>query len=423
MKVKFITLGCKTNIYESDAVKKLFLEAGYEMGGEEADIYVVNTCTVTAAGAQKSRQAISRCIRENPDAIVAVTGCLAQTEADKIKAIKGVSVVCGNNEKGRLLSLVEEAMKKKAQVVSCGDIMKADFEEIALATEQSRIRANVKIQDGCSNYCAYCIIPYARGRVRSRSIEKIEEEVRLLAKKGYGEIVLTGIHIGSYGRDMDNKVTLIDVMERVCAVEGVKRVRLGSLEPVVITPDFVNRAKALKNLCPQFHMSLQSGCNETLKRMNRHYTAEEYYKAVTLLRESLEDTAITTDLMVGFPGETEEEFKKSYDFCKKTGFAQMHIFKYSVRRGTRAEKLPNQVSKAVKDERSGKMLALAREMQKDFYESCKGKRTVVLAEQKKGDSYHCTTANYMDIYVKSDKDITGEFVDVILNGDGTGELC
>ncbi len=422
MRVKFVTLGCKTNIYESDAIKKLFLEDGFEITHGTADVYVVNTCTVTGTGAQKSRQAISRCVRENPEAVVAVTGCLAQTETEKIKAIAGVAVVCGNNEKGRLLSLVKKAIAEKGQIVCCGDIMEAGFEEITLATEQSRIRANVKIQDGCNNYCAYCIIPYARGKVRSRQIDKIQEEVRLLAEKGYSEVVLTGIHIGSYGKDLDSKITLIDVLERVCAVSGIKRVRLGSLEPVAITTDFVNRAKSLENLCPQFHMSLQSGCDETLKRMNRRYTAEEYKRAVECLRENLADVAVTTDLMVGFPGETDEEFEKSYSFCKEIGFAQMHIFKYSVRKGTRAEKYPNQIPKFVKEERSSKMLALADKMQREFYQSYRGKEVIVLGEQEKNGKFHCTSANYMDIYVESDRDITGRFLKVVADGNGEGKI-
>ncbi|MBE7012377.1 MAG: tRNA (N(6)-L-threonylcarbamoyladenosine(37)-C(2))-methylthiotransferase MtaB [Ruminococcaceae bacterium] len=422
-RVKFVTLGCKTNIYESDAMAKLFIEEGYSITEDKADVYVINTCTVTGTGAQKSRQAISRAVRENPDAVVAVVGCLAQTESETVSQIEGVDIVCGNKGKGDILRLVREALLSKKQIVACGDIMAEDsFEEIALTSEQSRIRANVKIEDGCNNYCSYCIIPYARGKVRSRNIEKIEEEVKILAEKGYFEIVLTGIHIGSYGKDLNNGLTLIDVIERVCGVEGIRRVRLGSLEPVVITEDFVKRAKKLKNLCPHFHMSLQSGCDETLKRMNRHYTAEEFKNAVKLLRENIPNTAITTDVIVGFPGETEEEFEKSYEFCRQIGFMQMHIFKYSSRKGTRAEKFPNQIPKKIKEERSRKLLSLAENMQKAFYMSYEGAETEVLAEQLKGDFYHCTTANYMDIYVKSDRDISGEIIIVKLDGKGHGEI-
>lgn len=421
--VKFITLGCKTNIYESDAMASLFRDKGYEITDGVADVYIINTCTVTGTGAQKSRQAISRAVRENPDAVVAVMGCLAQTESEVIRNLDGVDIVCGNSGKGEIVTLVERAFAEKSQILSCGDIMEEEvFEEISLAEEQSRIRANVKIEDGCNNYCSYCIIPYARGKVRSRNIDRIEEEVKALAEKGYLEIVLTGIHIGSYGKDLKNGLSLIDVIERVCSVDGIKRVRLGSLEPVVITENFVNRAKKLKNLCPHFHMSLQSGCDETLKRMNRHYTADEFYNAVKLIRENIPDTAITTDVIVGFPGETEEEFEKSYEFCKSIGFMQMHIFKYSSRKGTRAEKFPNQLPKKVKEERSRKLLNLAEKMQKEFYLSYKDKKIEVLAEQLKGDVYHCTTSNYMDIYVKCDTEISGELKTVRLDGLGGGEI-
>lgn len=424
MKVKFITLGCKTNIYESDAMAKLFKDKGFEIEENGAsDVYVINTCTVTGTGAQKSRQAIGKAHRENPLGIIAVTGCLAQTETEVISAMEGVDIVCGNNEKGKIAELVLKVLKDKKQQISCGDIGgEREFEELTLATEQSRIRANVKIEDGCNNFCTYCIIPYARGRVRSRNIDKIEEEVLCLAKKGYREIVLTGIHIGSYGRDFEKGPSLIDVIERVCKVSGIERVRLGSLEPVAITEDFVRRAKGLKNLCPHFHLSLQSGCDETLKRMNRHYSTEEYRAAVKLLRDNIENTAITTDLMVGFSGETEEEFEKSYNFCKEIGFMQMHIFKYSVRKGTKAEKFPNQLPNKVKEERSRKMLELAQNMQREFYKQYKGEKLLVLAEQKKGDKFHCTTANYMDIYVESREDISGQILPVILDGEGSGKI-
>ena len=415
MRVKFITLGCKTNTYESDAMGKLFIDKGYEIAEEgTADIYVINTCTVTGTGAQKSRQAIGKAIREKADALIAVTGCLAQTETEKIKEIPGVDIVIGNSGKNRIVELVEEANEKKKQIVFCKDIMEEiSFEEIANTAVQSRIRANVKIEDGCNNYCTYCIIPYARGKVRSRDINKIEEEVIALSKAGYREIVLTGIHIGSYGKDLKEDISLID---------GIERVRLGSLEPVVITEDFVKRAKKLENLCPHFHMSLQSGCDETLKRMNRHYTAEEYKKAVKLLRDNIPDTSITTDLMVGFPGETDEEFEKSYEFCKSIGFMQMHIFKYSIRKGTRAEKFPDQISKKVKEERSKKMLSLAEDMKKAFYEKYEGRETQVLFEVENDGIYHCTTPNYMDIYVKSEEELSGEIKTVVLDGKCKGKL-
>ncbi len=411
MTVKFITMGCKTNFYESQAMAELFRRRGFEVvDNGSADVFVVNTCAVTSIGAQKSRQQISRAKRKNPDAVVAVVGCLAQTDTESIRRM-GVDVVVGNDGKDKVPQLVEEALQGK-KAVACGDIMKVrKFEEMCLVSEQSRIRANVKIEDGCDNFCAYCIIPYARGPVRSRDLEKIVEETKLLRDNGYIEIVLTGIHIGSYGKDLKNGTGLVDVIEAVCAVEGIKRVRLGSVEPVVITEEFAERISKLSNLCPQFHLSLQSGCTETLKRMKRRYTAEEYFEAVERLRAKIKDVSITTDLMVGFPGETDEEFEKSYEFCRKIGFMQMHVFKYSIRKGTVAEKMENQVPEQVKEERSGKMLELSDRMKADFYESFRGREIEVLAEQKTRDGrYHATAANYMEFLVESDEDITGKIV-------------
>lgn len=411
MTVKFITLGCKTNFYESQAMAELFRQKGYTVTEEAfADIYVINTCAVTGTGAQKSRQQIGKVRKKNPDAIVAVVGCYVQTEPEFIEKAD-VDVLVGNSGKNRIVELVEEAAKGK-NVVFRGDIMKErEFEEVCLTASQSRIRANVKIEDGCDNFCTYCIIPYARGPVRSRDLHKILEEVKMLSENGFIEIVLTGIHIGSYGKDLRNGMGLIDVIEAVCGVPGIKRVRLGSVEPVVITEDFVKRISKLPNLCPQFHLSLQSGCDETLKRMKRRYSTGEYMAAVKLLRESIKDAAITTDLMVGFPGETDEEFLKSYEFCKSVGFMQMHVFKYSIRRGTVAEKMENQVPEKIKEIRSKKMLELAENMKKAFYDSFKGRELEVLAEQRTADGrYHSTAANYMEFFVESDTDIRGHIV-------------
>ncbi len=412
MTVKFITLGCKTNFYESQAMAELFREKGYEIIEKgRADIYVINTCTVTGTGAQKSRQHIRKAKKENPDAIVAVTGCYSQVEPEEVEKLAEVDVMVGTSGRARIVELVEEAFRGR-RIIEHKDIMKVrDYEELCLTPMQSRIRANVKIEDGCNNFCTYCIIPYARGPVRSRSIEKIVEEVWLLSKNGYAEIVLTGIHIGSYGKDLNDGTGLIDVVEAVCGVEGIKRVRLGSVEPVVITEDFVKRAAKLKNLCPQFHLSLQSGCDATLARMKRRYTAAEFAAAVERLRKYIKDTSITTDVIVGFPGETENEFKESYDFCEKIGFMQMHIFKYSKRKGTVAEKMPRQVPEEIKDERSDLMIALGDEMKKEFYDGYRGVEAEVLVEQKmKNGKYHATTANYMDVYIDSEEDISGTFV-------------
>ncbi len=411
MTVKFITMGCKTNFYESQAMAELFRKSGFEITEAGlADVFVINTCAVTSIGAQKSRQQISRAKRKNPDAVIAVVGCLAQTDLESIEKI-GVDIIVGNDGKERLPQLVEEALSGKKSV-ACGDIMKVRvFEELCPVSSQSRIRANVKIEDGCDNFCAYCIIPYARGPVRSRAMGKIIEEVTLLAQNGYTEIVLTGIHIGTYGKDLKDGTGLGDVIGAVCEVEGIKRVRLGSVEPPVITEEFVERISKLSNLCPHFHLSLQSGCTETLERMKRRYTADEYRRAVDLLRSKICDTSITTDVIVGFPGETDEEFEKSYEFCKSIGFMQMHIFKYSVRKGTAAASFDNQIPEPVKEERSQRMIALGEEMKKAFYESFRGRDIEVLAEQKTHDGrYHATAANYMEFLIESDEDITGKLV-------------
>ena len=413
MKVKFITLGCKTNFYESQALGEMFKAAGYTVvKSGKADVIVVNTCAVTSMGAQKSRQQIHKAKKENPTAVIVVMGCYSQIDPKALEDSSDIDVLLGTSGRNRIIELVEKAQKGKRQVVH-GDIMKErEFEELGIATDQSRIRATVKIEDGCSNFCTYCIIPYARGPVRSRSLENIVKEVNQLAENGFSEVVLTGIHIGSYGRDLKGKLGLIDVVEAVCNVGGIKRVRLGSVEPVVITEDFVNRAKKLKNLCPQFHLSLQSGCTETLKRMKRRYTAEEYMQAVKLLRANIPETSITTDLMVGFPGETDEEFEESYAFCKAVGFMQMHIFKYSKRPGTVAADMENQVPEQVKEQRSQKMLALEQQMKTEFYNSYKGRTVEVLAEVRTKDGrYHATTANYMDVFVESDEDISGQIVE------------
>lgn len=411
--VKFITLGCKTNIYESEAMAELFKEKGYEVISEEdtpADICVINTCTVTGVGAKKSRQQIRRAKRLNPNAVIAVTGCFAQTEPEAVKEI-GADIIIGSSGKSRIVELSEAALDGR-QTGIVGDILSEhEYEELPITQTQSRIRANIKIEDGCNNFCTYCIIPYARGPVRSRDINKIIAEATALAEHGYNEIVLTGIHIGSYGKDINNKHTLIDIIEALDKIGGIERIRLGSIEPVIITEEFVNRAAELKHLCPQFHLSLQSGSEATLKRMNRHYTPSEYRKAVNLLRGNIPDTSITTDLMVGFVGETDAEFDESYEFCKSIGFMQMHIFKYSVRRGTRAEKLSGRINEHTKEQRSRKMLELAEYMKREFYQNYYGKPLPILLEQQKENGlYHGTTPNYMDILVKTKPNMEGKTI-------------
>lgn len=403
--VKFITLGCKTNIYESEALKQIFAEKGYtiiEKG--KADICVVNTCTVTGTGAAKSLKYIRRARRENPCGILAVMGCLAQTEAERLKNEENIDVLIGTKGRGKIVEMCEEALDGK-KVFSVGDILHTtEYEELGIVRSQHRIRAEIKIADGCNNFCSYCKIPYARGPVRSRDIEKIAEEARVTAKEGYKEIVLTGIHIGSYGKDLKDGTSLIDVIERVSKeAEGV-RIRLGSLEPVMITEEFTRRAKMINNLCPQFHLSLQSGCDKTLSDMRRHYTAQDFKNAVKNLRSSFKDAAVTTDLIVGFPGETNEDFEESKRFCEEIGFAQMHIFPYSVRKGTAAALLKDRVNETEKSRRTHIMLDSAAKMKKNFCEEYKGKTAEVLFEQKKDGMWSGMTQNYIEVRCAFDGD-------------------
>ncbi len=408
MTVKFITLGCKTNIYESSAMAQLFAERGYEVVQRgNADICVINTCTVTATGASKSLKQIRRARRENPNAVIAVCGCLAQTESDRLRG-EGIDVLLGNKHRGEIVQLCEEALsgRKTDKIV---DILKEkSFEELGAIHRQSRVRAEIKIEDGCNNFCSYCKIPYARGPVRSRGLDKIAEEARLLGGNGYKEIVLTGIHIGSYGLDLSDGTSLIDVMELVDKESGAERLRLGSLEPVMITEEFTRRASALKSLCPQFHLSLQSGCDKTLAAMRRRYTTADFKKAVHNLRTAFADAAITTDLIVGFPGETEEDFEASRKFCEEMNFAQMHIFPYSVREGTAAASLSDRVSDADKDRRTHIMLKSAADMKKNFCEAYIGKEVEVLFEQKKDGLWSGMTRNYIEVRLKSDENLKCE---------------
>lgn len=413
MKVKFITLGCKTNIYESEAMAQMFEAAGYTVvSSGAADICVINTCTVTGTGAAKSLKQIRRARRENPNAVLAVTGCLAQTEADKLRQAENIDVLIGVSGRNKIVSLCEAALNgKKTDCVE--DVSKTvKFEELGIVRRQRRIRAEIKIEDGCNNFCSYCKIPYARGPVRSRNIEKIAEEAAAIAAGGYAEIVLTGIHIGSYGKDLKDGTGLIDVMETVSRSAPGLRIRLGSLEPVMITEEFTSRAAELSGLCHQFHLSLQSGCDKTLAAMRRHYTAEEYRRGVENLRAAFPDAAITTDLIVGFPGETDEDFEESRRFCEEIGFAQMHIFPYSVREGTLAAKMPNRVPDAKKTERAHIMLSLAADMKRRFCEGFIGRELPVLFEQQRNGMWSGMTENYIEVRCKSDKDFRGSIATV-----------
>lgn len=413
-KVSFCTLGCKVNQYETEAMSSLFKQRGYEIASfdDVCDIYIINTCTVTGEGERKSRQMIRRAHSTNPDSTIVVTGCMSQVSPEKVAQMEGVSIVMGTSERTRIVDNVEEYIRenKKHQV---SDIMKKrDYEEMWISSYEDKTRAFVKIEDGCTEFCTYCIIPYARGPVRSRKSESIKKEVTELAKNGYREIVLTGIHIGSYGRDLKNK-TLLDAIKAVNEVSDIKRIRLGSVEPRVLTKDFIEEISKMPKVCDHFHISLQSGCNRTLKAMNRKYTTEEYKEAVENLRKAYKNPAITTDIIAGFPGESEEDFNVSYEFMKEISFSEAHIFPYSPRKGTKAADFPNQLEKKVKNERAKKMIELSKKLHNEYLSNFVGDIKEVLFERKAKDGYfEGHMSNYICVKVKSDEDLSHKFKNV-----------
>ena len=416
-KVAFYTLGCKVNQYETEAMLEMFEKEGYsQVDSEEfADVYVINTCTVTHMSDRKSRQYIRRMKKKNPDAIIAVVGCYSQVSPEEILDIEEVNLVMGTNERR---TIVEEIKKLDAskKVSTVDDIMKVRaFEEIEISQSNGKTRAFMKIQDGCDRFCSYCIIPYARGgKVRSRSMESIIEEVKKLASNGYKEIVLTGIHVASYGKDIkDDQMTLLNVIKEINKVEEIQRIRLSSVEPVLFTDEFVSEVSKMKKVCPHYHLSLQSGCDETLKRMNRRYTIEEYKNIVDRLRENIPNVAITTDVIVGFPGETNEEFNKTYEFLRDIELSQMHIFKYSPRKGTPAATMENQIDPQMKQFRSEKLLNLSKENFNKFASKFIGEELEVLFEQNIVDNkYEGLTPNYIRVVVDSNEDIRGQILKV-----------
>ena len=419
-KVAFYTLGCKVNQYETEAMLELFEKEGYEKAETEdyADVYVINTCTVTHMSDRKSRQYIRRMKKKNPDSIIAVVGCYSQVSPEEILEIEEVNLVMGTNERRTIVDEIkklEQAQgEKKASTVD--DIMKVRaFEEIEISQSNGRTRAFMKIQDGCDRFCTYCIIPYARGgKVRSRDMESIVNEAKTLAENGYEEVVLTGIHVASYGKDSrENKVGLLDVIKRINEIDGIKRIRTSSVEPVLFTDEFVDEVSKMEKVMPHYHLSLQSGCDDTLKRMNRRYTTSEYKEIVDKLRREIPDVAITTDVIVGFPGETEEEFDKTYNYLKELELSQMHIFKYSPRKGTKAADMENQVNPQLKHERSEKLLNLNKENFKKFASRMLNKEFDVLFEQSIGDNkYEGLTPNYLKTIVESNDDIAGKILKV-----------
>lgn len=426
-------LGCKVNSYEIEAMQQMLQEKGYNIVAfdEIADIYIVNTCTVTNIADRKSRQMLHRAKQLNPEAVVVAVGCYVQTGKERIEKDGCIDLAIGNNRKREIVEILEEYLEsRQGQGSAVVDINHTyEYEEMQLHQTAEHTRAYIKIQDGCNQFCSYCAIPYARGRVRSRKAENIISEVRGLAEKGYQEVVLTGIHISSYGIDFDGEQwdkglsvekyrsggleysgesRLVDLVERLHEEEGIRRIRLGSLEPRIITEDTAGRLAALPKVCPHFHLSLQSGCDETLRRMNRHYTTGEYCKSVEYLRRAFDYPAITTDVIVGFPGETKEEFEQTRKFLEKIDFYEMHVFKYSQRAGTVAAGLPGQIPETVKTARSSELLQMEKRQSIEFRRKYIGRRAVVLFEENKiidGESYLTGhTADYVRIAVKQEKD-------------------
>lgn len=409
----FYTLGCKVNQYETEAIAEQFTSKGYEIRdfSEPADVYVINTCSVTAMSDRKSRQIIRRAKKQNPHSTVIVTGCYAQVAPDEVLKIDGVNLVIGTNEKSRIVAEAEK-LTEAAKSVCVHDISHThDFEEMAVSGYSSMTRAYIKIQEGCNQFCSYCIIPYARGPIRSRNPKAVVEEAKRLVADGFTEIILVGIHIASYGLDRKD-TSLADIILEINKLSGIKRIRLSSIEPMTLSPAFIEKISPADKLCPHFHLSLQSGCDETLKRMNRRYTTAQYAEIVKSIRESFEGAAITTDIMTGFPGETDEEFEKSAEFAEKMKFSDIHIFKYSPRPGTPAAKYPNQITPEKKDERSKVLERIRQKSEKEYLSGFIGTEAEVLFEQpseKYKGYFEGKTANYITVLVKSDEDLSFKY--------------
>ena len=403
MRVAIYTLGCKVNQYETQAMEQELRGRGHSVVEftDAADVYVVNTCSVTAVSDQKSRQMLHRIRRQHPEAVLAVCGCYPQTHADDVRKLD-VDIIGGTGDRLGFLDLLEQAVEGRQHLESIDkSFERRVFEVLPAGGMTERTRAMLKVEDGCVNFCTYCIIPYARGPVRSAPLDTAVQQAVELAGEGYREIVITGIEISSWGKDLKNGLTLIDLLEAIChAVPGV-RIRLGSLEPRTITEDFCRRASALPNLCPQFHLSMQSGCDETLKRMNRKYDTARFYESVALLNRFYDRPSVTTDMITGFPQETEEEFGKSLEFIRKCGFAQMHIFPYSIRPGTPAAKM-EQIHKSVKEERAHRAAAVAEAMHREYLNGCVGKTYEVLFEQPKDGKFFGHAPNYMEVLAEGE---------------------
>lgn len=418
-------LGCKVNAYETEAMQHLLEEAGYEIVPftQKADVYVINTCSVTNMADRKSRQMLHKAKKNNPDSIVVAAGCYVQTSEKEVLNDLSVDIVIGNDRKHDLVRLLEEySLDSVNDTVDDINVGKHDFEELFIDQTKEHTRAFIKVQDGCNQFCSYCIIPYARGRVRSRRFENVIAEVERLAANGFKEVVLTGIHLSSYGVDFEEATGLLELIQAVNAVKGIERIRLGSLEPKIVTEHFASELSKLDKICPHFHLSLQSGCDATLKRMNRKYTTKEYERGCELLRKYFVHPAITTDVIVGFPGETEEEFEQTKAYLEHIHFYEMHIFKYSKRKGTRAAVMPDQIDEQIKAARSEKLIALGHDMSKEFRKFYIGKNEEVLFEEKAviGDKEYFV--GYTKEYVKVAKETAENLENQIVSGRISGML-
>ncbi len=412
MNIHLLTLGCKVNQYETEALREAFESKGYTVNSDnKADIVIINSCTVTAESDRKTRQLLRKQRKLYPEAVIVLTGCMVQANPQKAKDLAEADIITGNRNTGDIFALTEQFLKDKKKIFAVKEHKNGDlYCTPSISSFSERTRAYMKIEDGCDRFCSYCIIPYARGRVRSRDIEDIKNEAIRLSLNGFCEIVLVGINLSAYGKD--NGLSICDAVDAVCEVEGIKRVRLGSLEPDHITDDMLKRFKAQSKFCPQFHLSLQSGCDETLKRMNRHYDSTFYFDLISRIRKIFDNPSITTDIMVGFAGETDKEFEESLDFAKKCGFARSHIFAYSRRSGTVAAALPNQVTNAEKQRRARLMAEATKQSETDFLKTLCKKSVSVLFETCHDGLFEGYTENYSRVCVKSDQNLTGKILNV-----------
>ena len=419
--VAFLTLGCKVNQYDTQAMREIFLENGFKETGfdEVADVYVINTCTVTGNGDKKSISALRRAYKLNPDSEIVVAGCMAQRTPDHFRTFPGVRLVLGTQRRGEVVELLQYAIQQNVNLIAATDLKEMKYEELEVSSNEGHTRAVLKIQEGCNRFCSYCIIPYVRGQIHSRPIENIYNEACRLAENGYQEIVVTGIHLTSYGAEMNPRKRLSDAIDAIHKVPNVKRIRLGSLEPVIITDEFLEALRNMPKVCRQFHLALQSGSDAVLSRMRRRYTTDEYFTACQKLRKVFPECAITTDIITGFPGETEEEFIETFEFCKKIGFAKMHVFPYSERSGTVAASMNHSIPKAVRQERAKRLIALGNELRQSAEYSMIGKTENVLVEEIEKNSAIGYTSTYFRCMINTESEdclLPGMMIPVKITG-------